>query len=313
MTPLRQRMLDAMVLRGFAARTVEAYIHAMVGLARHYQRSPDALSVDEVQRYMLHLHRERGLSHSTVNQAASAFKFFYGVVLGRPVTEFDIPYARAPQRVPEVLTRQEVAQLLGCAPNPTAGVFLRLAYATGLRLNELCHLRWRDVEMAPDRRCLRVVQGKGSKDRLVPLAADALQMLHHWQAVRAQAGQAGESAQQRDAADKGWVFSGRSDSNLPLLDQTAQRWYHVAAKCAGITKGGGPHVLRHCYATHLLEAGVDLYTLQQWLGHKQVTTTARYLHLVRPDSTVADRGASLALLQALPTPASRAKAEPATA
>jgi len=296
MTPLRQRMHDAMTLRGLAARTVEAYIHAMVGLSRYYRRSPDTLSADEVQQYMVHLYRERRLAFSSVNQAASAFKFFYGTVLGIDPRGFEIPYARQPQRVPEVLSRQEVARLLACAPHATATTFLKLAYATGLRLNELCHLRWRDVDDAPDRLCIHVVQGKGGKDRLVPLAPDALAVMRQWCVVqpRRHAGSDGATA---------WLFCARSDPTKPLMDQSAQRWYRGAAAAAGITKHGGLHTLRHCYATHLLEAGVDVYTLQQWLGHRQVETTTRYLHLVRPDSTAAARGASLSLLQDLPEPA----------
>lgn len=296
MTPMRRNMLDAMMLRGLAARTVESYIHAMVGLSKHYKCSPDMLTSENVQQYMVHLYRERKLAFSSVNQAASAFKFYYGTVLGRDPHSFDIPYARVPQHVPELLSREEVARLLACAPHYTAATFLKLAYGTGLRLNELCHLRRRDVDDAPDRMCIHVVQGKGGKDRLVPLAPDTLAVIRQWcavQPVRQAGGDAGTA----------WLFSSRADPNKPMFDQSPQRWYRAAAAAAGITKYGGLHTLRHCYATHLLESGVDVYTLQQWLGHRQVQTTARYLHLVRPDATVAARGASLQLLQALPAPA----------
>lgn len=300
MTALRQRMLDAMALRGLSPRTVEAYIGAMVGLARHYRRSPDVLEVAEIQQYLLHMQRERRLSFSTINQAASAFKFFYCKVLGRSQVEVDIslPCARAPQRVPQILSRQEVAQLLACAPHLMAGVFLGLAYATGLRLNELCHLRWRDVDAQPDRMCIHVVLGKGGKDRLVPLGSDALALLQRWRGA--------QTRRRGEAQGLAWVFASRTDPAQPLYDQCAQRWYRAALKAAGITKTGGLHTLRHCYATHLLEAGVDVYTLQQWLGHRHVQTTARYLHLVRPDATVGARGASLLLLRDLPA----AKSEP---
>lgn len=306
MTPLRQRMLDAMALRGFAARTVEAYVHAMVGLARHYRCSPDLLSVQQVQDYMLHLHRERKLSFSSINQAACGFKFFYGTVLGQDLRGFDVPFARVPQQVPELLSRQEVAALLTHVPHVTAGTFLRLAYATGLRLNELCHLRWRDVHDEPDRMCIHVRQGKGGKGRLVPLAPDTLAVLKQWRAL-----QPPRPCEPHvpDAAD--WVFTARTDRTLPLHDQSPQRWYRAAVTAARITKHGGVHTLRHCYATHLLESGVDVYSLQQWLGHQHVQTTARYLHLVRPDAAVGARGASLALLKALPLNEPAALAEPA--
>ena len=292
MTPLRQRMLDAMALRGFAARTVEAYIHAVAGLSRHYRCSPDLLTAQQVQDYMLHLHRDRKLSFSTVNQTASGFKFFYGTVLGLDARQFDIPYARVPQQVPELLSRQEVALLLARAPHVTASTFLRLAYATGLRLNELCHLRWRDVQDAPDRMCIHVRHGKGGKARLVPMTNDTLAVLQQWRALQPRAPRAPEVAD--------WVFTSRADRCKPMHDQSPQRWYRAAADAAGITKHGGLHTLRHCYATHLLESGVDVYSLQQWLGHNHVQTTARYLHLVRPDAAVGARGTSLALLQALP-------------
>ena len=161
-------------------------------------------------------------------------------------------------------------------------------------VHELCHLRRRDIDDAPDRMCIHVVQGKGGKDRLVPLAPDTLAVIRRWYAV--------QPSRLPDAdAGNAWLFSLRSDPSKPLFDQSAQRWYRSAAAAAGITKHGGLHTLRHCYATHLLESGVDVYTLQQWMGHRQVETTARYLHLVRPDSTLAARGASLALLDALAT------------
>ena len=306
MTPLRQRMLDAMQLRGLAARTVEAYIHAMVGLTKHYRRSPDTLSADEVQQYMVHLYRQRKLSFSTVNQAASAFKFFYGTVLGLDPRGLDIPYARVPQHVPELLSRQEVARLLACAAHAMAATFLQLAYASGLRLNELCHLRVRDIDDAPDRMCIHVVQGKGGKDRLVPLAPDTLEVIRRWRAVQPSRLLGADAAQ-------AWLFALRSDPRKPLFDQSPQRWYRAAVATAGITKHGGLHTLRRCYATHLLESGVDVYTLQQWLGHRQIETTARYLHLVRPDSTLAARGASLSLLRALPVPGEPAAPDAAAA
>ena len=303
MTPLRQRMLDAMALRGFAARTVEAYIHAVAGLSRHYRCSPDLLTAQQVQDYMLHLHRERRLSFSSVNQAACAFKFFYGTVLGLDLRQFDVPFARVPQQVPELLSRQEVALLLAHAPHATASTFLRLAYATGLRLNELCHLRWRDVHDAADRMCIHVRQGKGGKGRLVPLTPDTLTVLQQWRALQPRV------ALGDDVPD--WVFTTRADHSKPMCDQSPQRWYRAAAAAAGITKHGGLHTLRHCYATHLLESGVDVYSLQQWLGHNHVDTTARYLHLVRPDAAVGARGASLALLQALPALEQPPLSEPA--
>ena len=139
MTPLRQRMLDALVLRGMALRTQEAYIEAVARLARHYKRSPETLTVDEVQRYLLHLLRERHLSRSSVNQYGCAYRFLYGTVLGLDGDAFQIPLAAAPQRLPEILSREELARLFAAAAHLKSRTFLMLAYGTGLRLSELCH------------------------------------------------------------------------------------------------------------------------------------------------------------------------------
>ena len=285
MKPLRQRMLDALVLRGMALRTQEAYIDAVARLARHYRRSPDVLTADEVQQYLLHLLRDRRLSRSSVNQYGCAFRFFYGTVLKRNGDAFQIPLAPAPQRLPEILSREELAQLFAMSCHLKSRTLLMLAYGTGLRLSELCHLRVTDIDSHADRMCIRVAQGKGGKDRDVPLAADVLELLRIWW---------------RSAHPRNWLFTARRDDSRPLDSSCAQRWYHRARAAAGITKSGGIHTLRHCYATHLLEAGVDLHSLSQWLGHNHVGTTTRYLHLARPDVPDGARRDPLKLLGALP-------------
>jgi len=287
MTPLRQRMLDALVLRGMAARTQQAYIDAVASLARHYRRSPDQLSADEVQRYLLHLLRERHLARSSVNQYGCAFRFLYGNVLGLDGVAFQIPLAAAPQRLPEILSRAEIAALLECAPHLKARTLLSCGYALGLRVSELCALRPEHIDSATDRMCVRVVQGKGARDRYVPLSAELLDVLRrYWRA----------------AHPRGWLFPASRDASQALQLKSAQRWYYHARDAAGITKRGGVHTLRHCYATHLLEAGVDLHCISQWLGHRHVSTTTRYLHLVRPDVPDGARRTPLALLGALPAP-----------
>jgi len=286
MSPLRQRMQDALQLRGMAARTQEAYIEAVARLAQHYRLSPDLLSADQVQAYLLHLLRERGLSRSTLNQYGCAFRFLYNQVLERDRGVFQIPLAPAPQRLPEILSREEVASIIACASSPKARTFLCLAYATGLRLSELCHLRVADIDSHSDRMCIRVVQGKGGKDRYVPMSADVLELLRAWW---------------RLAHPQEWLFCSPNDRTQPLNCINPQRWYQGARSQAGITKRGGIHTLRHCYATHLLEAGLDLYSLQQWLGHNHITTTTRYLHLAKPGAPDGARSSQpLALLSALP-------------
>lgn len=285
MTPLRQRMLDALILRGLAPRTQQAYVDAVSLLARHYRCSPERLSAEQVQGFLLHLLRDRQRSRSTVNQYGSAFRFLYGTVLGLDGNEFQIPLGIAPQRLPEILSREEIARLFGATTQLGPRTFLMLAYGTGLRLSELCHLRVADIDSHADRMCIRVVQGKGQKDRYVPLAADVLELLRGWW---------------RSSHPRLWLFPGHRDGSQPISDATAQKWYHAARAAAGITKHGGIHTLRHCHATHLLEAGVDLYSLSQWLGHRHVSTTGRYLHLVRPDVPEGARRDPLKLLDALP-------------
>src|SRR5258706_2926419 len=180
MTPLRQRTLDALELRGMAVRTREAYIDAMVRLARHYGRSPDTLTGEQVQAYLLHLLRDRRLARSSVNQYGCAYRFLYGTVLGLDGGAFQIPLAPAPQRLPEILSREEIARLFPAACHQKSRTFLKVAYGTGLRLSEMCHLRVEHIDSHADRMCIRVEQGKGAKDRYVPLAPDVLDVLRAW-------------------------------------------------------------------------------------------------------------------------------------
>ena len=287
MTPLRRRMLDALVLHGKAKRTQEAYISAVAQLARHYRRSPDLLSGEQIEAYLVHLLRERQLTRSTVNQAGCAINFLFGKVLGHAELPYRAPLPRGPQRLPEILSREEIARLLACACSLKARTALSCAYALGLRVSELCALRLEHIDCAADRMCVRVVQGKGAKDRYVPLPADLLERLRCYC---------------RQVRPRGWLFSAATDAAQALHTEQAQRWYWQARDRAGITKAGGIHSLRHGYATHLLEAGVDLHSISQWLGHRHVNTTARYLHLARPDAPDGARRTPLQLLSGLPTP-----------
>jgi integrase/recombinase XerD len=292
MTPLRQRMLDALQLRGLAQRTQQTYIDAVAALARYYRCSPDQLDQTQVQDYLIHLIRDRSLATSSVNQAGCAFRFLYGTVLGHDGAAFQIPLQRAPQALPEVLSREELARLFEHACHPRARLFLLTAYGAGLRLSELCNLRIRDLDSAADRMCIHVVHGKGGKDRYVPLAPDLLQALRGYWAALPLA-----------TRPHTWVFARMSgQQELPAEPKSAQKWYYRARAAAGITRQGGIHTLRHCYATHLLEAGMDLYSISQWLGHNHVSTTTRYLRLVRPGAPDSARRAPLSLLSALPGP-----------
>lgn len=287
MTPLRQRMMDAMQVRGLASRTQQAYVSAVAALARHHGCSPELLDAAQVQRYLLHLSSERQLARSSVNQAGCAFRFLYRTVLQR-ADEVQVPLAKSQQRLPEILSREELARLFACACAGKPRTVLMSAYGLGLRVSELCRLRVCDIDSHYDRMCVRIVQGKGAKDRYVPLAPDVLQLLRQWWAL----------SHPRD-----WLFCAQTDTSSPLHEDSALRWYHAARSRAGITKQGGIHTLRHCYATHLLEAGVDLHSLSQWLGHRHVATTMRYLHLARPDCPDGIRREPLQLLRAVAAPA----------
>ncbi len=269
MTPLRQQMTNAMVLRGFSSRTQESYLAAVVALSRYYRRSPDTLSPAELQAYLLHLITEKKLAYASVNQAACAFRFLFERILQRPNARFDIPMAKVPKRLPQVLSREEVARLLDATTTLRGRTLLALAYAAGLRVSELCALQITDIESAPDRMCLKIRQGKGCRDRYTLLSPGLLDLLRTWWC----------------ATRPGlWLFPNPAGS-APIDIKTAQRIYCAARDRAGIAPEGGIHTLRHCFATHLLERGVDLPTLQQLLGHSHIATTMRYLHLAQTHIT----------------------------
>ena len=288
MTPLRQRMLDAMILRGFSPRTQHTYLGAVVRLSQHYNCSPGLLSDDQIQTYLLHLLQERSLARTSVNLCSCAVRFLICDVLGQTERRLQIPLGRSPQRLPELLSRAEVAALLGASTSLKARTFLMVAYASGLRLSELCQLRGRDIDSAPDRMCIRVIQGKGGKDRYSLLAPDLLEQLKlYWRTCRA-------GAQAQD-----WLFTSRRDPSHPLDRNSGQYYYDKARQVAGITKQGGIHSLRHAFATHLLEGGVDLNSISKLLGHANLSTTSRYLQMARPG--ISTGGAALALLSQLPS------------
>ncbi|MDD3483087.1 site-specific integrase [Azovibrio restrictus] len=269
MSTLRQRMTEAMVLRGFSERTKETYLACVSKLAKHYGRSPDTLDTAAIQAYLLHLITERKLAYASVNQAVCAIRFLFAAVLGQRDAAFEIPMAKVPKRLPQILTREEVSHLLAHSRDIRARTLLTTTYAAGLRLSEVCTLQLTDIESSPERMCLKVRQGKGGKDRYTLLSPRLLEILRlYWQACR----------------PRGWLFPNRA-GNGPIDYSTVQRSYHAAREAAGIEHGGGIHSLRHAFATHLLEAGVDLHTIQRLLGHGHVGTTMRYFHLARSHLT----------------------------
>jgi integrase/recombinase XerD len=261
MTELRRRMIQAMTVRGFSPRTHESYLGAVRRLAKHYRRSPDTLTVEEVQAYLAHMVTQRKLSWSTCNIAAQAFRFLYHVTLGREVGTFEIPAARQPERLPEILSREEVARLIEAPPNPKHRLLLATVYAGGLRVSEAVRLRVSDVDR--QRMTLRIEQGKGRKDRVVPLSARLVGQIE---------------ALWKSEPPRHWLFPNRQGTR-PIDITVAQKVFGMAKLRAGITKRGGIHSLRHAFATHLIEAGGDVPTVQRLLGHRSVSTTMRYFHL----------------------------------
>jgi integrase/recombinase XerD len=265
MTELRRRMDDDMLARGFADRTRESYLWAVTRLARFYRRSPDQISDAEIQAYLVHLLRDRQLSWSTCNIVVNGLRFFYHTTLKHDRTTFTIPSPRQSGKLPVVLSREEVQRLISHATNPRHRTMLMTTYAAGLRLSEVLHLQVNDIDSA--RMTIRVVQGKGGKDRYTLLSARLLDALRaYWKVER----------------PKDWLFPARSRGpSRPMDPSSLQKAYQGAKRRAGVTKPGGIHTLRHCFATHLLESGVDLHTIQRLLGHGHLSTTTRYFQLTR--------------------------------
>ena len=263
MGALRDRMVRVMGLRGFAPGTQAGYVGAVVGLVRHYGRPPEGIGSEEVQDYLLHLMHGRGLNWSTVNVVRAAIRFLYRDVLCRPDVACSIPPRKTPKRLPEVLSATEVERLFAVTKNEKHRVLLMTAYAAGLRVSELVGLRVADLDSS--RMMIRVRQGKGQKDRYTILSRRLLRELRlYWRSERPPM----------------WLFPG-AKPDRPMGRNTAGRIYRRAKGRAGIKKEGGIHTLRHCFATHLLEAGVDVRTIQLLMGHRSIRSTIRYVQLTR--------------------------------
>ena len=285
MTPLRQRFLDDLRLRNYSPRTQRTYLDHVARFARHFHRSPERLGPEEIRAYQLHLLQQHA-SWSVFNQAVCALRFLYRVTLQAAFAVDLIPYGKKPKSLPAVLSRDEVAQLFALVPQPLERLILQTTYACGLRASEVLGLRVTDIDSS--RMLLWVRHGKGGKDRGVPLSAALLEALRaHWQRLR----------------PKTWLFPGQTPSGQRSLG-ALQRVVRRAVLAAGFTKKVSLHTLRHSYATHLLEAGVDVLTIQRLLGHRDLQTTARYLHLTAPQLARLP-----GLLEGLPTLATAAAAE----
>jgi site-specific recombinase XerD len=256
-------MIRELQLRRYAATTQKAYLEAVTGLTKHFGIAPDLLSPHQVQDYLLYLMNERHLQWNTVNTIASGLTFFYSQTLHRPDVALTLPARRTPRRLPEILSAAELEALFAAADNQQHRALLMTAYAGGFRVSEVVRLRPTDIDS--QRMMIRIVCGKRAKDRYTLLSPRLLDELRaYWKTYRPCT----------------WLFPSRNP-HRPFNDDKARTVFNQAKSQAGIRKGGSIHVLRHCFATHLLEAGVDLRTIQVLLGHSSITSTAWYLHLTR--------------------------------
>jgi len=261
MTPLRKQMIRELELHRKAPDTVKSYVKAVEELARHYDRSPDQISKEEVRDFFHHAILERKLACSTVNHKLAAINFFYRKVLGRQIN-LRIPMKRS-GKLPEPFSRQEVARLLDATENRRHRVMMMTAYGAGLRVSELVRLQPQHIHA--DRMLIRVDQGKGRKDRYSLLSQRLLDELRdYW----------------RESRPVRWLFVNRDGTDHVPKYTPARAFYRMKVR-AGIVHGHGIHTLRHSFATHLLEAGVDLRTIQLLMGHRSLNTTVKYLHVTQ--------------------------------
>jgi len=256
-SPLRRRMIEDMTIRNLSPATQQSYIHAVARFSDYFGRSPDKLTLDDVRAYQVHL-AGKGVAWGSLNQVVCALRFFYGVTLGQATIPERIPYAREPRKLPTVLSADEVARFLESVSSLKSRVALTTAYAAGLRVSEVVALKLRDIDS--DRRVIRIENGKGGKERYVMLSAPLLGILRsYWRLARPSL----------------YLFPGRTE-NKPIEQTVLHAACRSAAAAAGLDKRVSVHVLRHSFATHLLENGADIRVIQVLLGHENLSTTARY-------------------------------------
>lgn len=265
-SPLRQRMIEDMRMRKLEIKTRTAYLRAVTKLTAFLKRSPDTATVEDLRRFQLYL-VDHGTSPITINATICGLKFFFGVTLGRSELMAKMQTVQVPQKLPVVLSRDEVARLIAAAPNLKSQTALSLAYATGLRVSEVVALKVTDIDSK--RMTLRVEQGKGRKDRYAMLPPVLLERLRAWWRL---------AHSQGKMLPGGWLFPGLNPVE-PLTARQLNRAIHIAAATAKIDKRVTMHTLRHSFATHLLEQKVDIRVIQVMLGHKKLETTVVYTHV----------------------------------
>lgn len=261
MTALRKRMTDDMRIRNFSPHTIDVYIRSVAQLAQHFGKSPEQLGIEHVREYQLFLVEKKKVSWGTFRVVVCALNFFYKVTLRREWNQSQIPFPRREKKLPVVLSVSEIAAFFAVMENLKHWMIFTLMYATGLRVSEALNLVPADVDSK--RMVVRVRQGKGKKDRYVPLTQSLLGSLReYWKAYRPET----------------WLFPGVI-AGRPLNRSSVERLCPTLRKKAGINKPVTPHTMRHSFATHLLEAGTDLRTIQLLLGHRSLNSTGIYLHV----------------------------------
>ena len=256
-SPLRQRMIDDMTARRFKAKIQKDYVRHVRNFAAFLGRSPDTATSEDLRRFQLHMAQQQ-ISPWSINAAIAALRFFFTVTLERPDLVRPLRIVNEPRKAPVVLSQEEVARLLEAAPGLKYKAALSVAYGAGLRVSEVANLKVSDIDS--ERMTLRVEQGKGQRDRYVMLSPQLLELLRDWwQAARPQV----------------WLFPGQNPIN-PMTARQLNRAVTAAKDLAGISKRVSPHTLRHSFATHLLEQGVDIRVIQVLLGHAKLETTALY-------------------------------------
>jgi len=264
-THLRKMMLEELQRRNYSQITTRKYLQYVTAFARHFGKSPDRLGPNELRSYQAYLLQERKVTPGTAVNCVAALRFFFIKTLKRHQFREFLPYPKDHRRLPTVLSREEVARLINAAGTLFRRTLLMTLYGTGMRRSELAHLKVGDIDS--QRMIIRVVAGKGSKDRDLPLSPTLLETLREYWRWR---------------KPKLYMFPTRTLGrrlDQPISDKTVWIACSEAARQAGITKRVTPHTLRHSWATHLLEAGTDLRTIQVLLGHGDLETTAQYLHL----------------------------------
>lgn len=269
MTQLRQRMIECLQLRGMSERTQEMYVRAVRQLAEHYHKSPDLITEEELRQYFLYIKNVKRYSRSASTIALCGIKFFFQHTLNRDWSTLSFVRAPREKKLPVILSIEEVRRILGCVRLPRYRVCLSTIYSCGLRLQEGTRLQVRDIDSA--RMMIHLRHGKGGKDRYVPLPERTLEMLRqYWVTHR-------HPVLIFPAPGRGGI--GLSSATEPMPKSSVQGAFRQALKDTGIHKGASVHTLRHSWATHLLEAGVNLRLIQEYLGHSSPATTSVYTHL----------------------------------